>query len=276
MSTVQSLLFVLRSREYGFKSVSNEHKLLSIVDKTINSEYGNMIKYLSALKLAMNSKVWDDIDTTFADVMMTILDSTDPEQMYTVTDKKAQQREFFVLSGGLQLLLEFFSPPFVKKDARDMSSITVKQKNEFFNGLLVTLREVAFAVPSLSEKIFDDDHIVFLFTLLSHHSLFDNTMNLLEEIIATRPEVFNLSLVPNLFGLIEKFNSRTLSHFCRLFSMLVFEPEDRHIIEGSHVLRSTELLRLRRNRMTKTSVNVVERNQTLVSCCAWFSALRSI
>jgi hypothetical protein len=223
-----------------------------------------MIKYMTALKLAMKEKVWDNIDTTFSDVMMNILDSTDPEQMYTMTDKKAQQREFFVLSGGLQLLLQFFAPPFVKKDARDMSRITIEQKNEFFNGLLVTLREVAFVVPSLSEKIFNDDHIVFLFTLLSHHSLFDNTMNLLEEIIATRPQVFNLSLVPNLFDLIEKFNSRTLSHFCRLISMLVFEPEDRQIIEGTHVLRSTELLRLRRNRMTKTSVNLVERNQTLV------------
>lgn len=36
-------------------------------------------------------------------------------------------------------------------------------------------------------------------------------------------------------------------------------------MEGAHVLKSIELLTLRRNRMSKNSSGIVERNQSLVS-----------
>lgn len=103
------------------------------------------------------------------------------------------------------------------------------------------------------------------FTYLRHQSLFDNTMNLLEEILASRTDTFSLALIPKLFSLIRGFSSRQLAHFCRVLSLVLFEPEDRQIMEGSQVLRSTDLLKLRRNKMVKNNNGVVERNQSLVS-----------
>ena len=94
--------------------------------------------------------------------------------------------------------------------------------------------------------------------------MFDDTMNLLEEILASREETFSLLLIPNFFSLVDSFSSRPLSHFCRILSLVLFEPEDRQIMEGSQILKSLELLQLRRNRMAKNSSNVVERNQSLV------------
>jgi hypothetical protein len=107
--------------------------------------------------------------------------------------------------------------------------------------------------------------MVFFFTMLQHQPLFDNTMNLLEEILATREDTFQLSLIPDFYGLIGKFSARHLAHFCRVLSLVVFEPEDRHVMEGAHNLHSTELLQLRRNRLARTCGGVVERNQSLVS-----------
>ena len=94
--------------------------------------------------------------------------------------------------------------------------------------------------------------------------MFDDTMNLLEEILASREETFSLLLIPNFFSLVDSFSSRQLAHFCRILSLVLFEPEDRQIMEGSQILKSLELLQLRRNRMAKNSSNVVERNQSLV------------
>ena len=89
-------------------------------------------------------------------------------------------------------------------------------------------------------------------------------MNFVEEVLATKEEPFNLSLVPDLYVLLTSFDARQLSHFCRVLSLLLFEPEDRQIMEGSHSITSSELLQLRRNRLFKNSNQIVERNQCLV------------
>lgn len=133
-----------------------------------------------------------------------------------------------------------------------------------WNEVMVILREIAYAIPSLGEKIITTDQMVFFFTMLAHQPLFDNTMNLLEEIMAVRDDTFQLSLVPDFYSLVGKFSSRQLAHFCRILSLVLFEPEDRHVMEGHHSLHSSELLQLRRNRMARSCHGVVERNQSLV------------
>ena len=73
--------------------------------------------------------------------------------------------------------------------------------------------------------------------MLTHTCVFDHVMNILEEVLAFREDTFNLGLIPHFYSMVETFSSRQLAQFCRVLSLLVFEPEDRQIMEGSHVLK---------------------------------------
>lgn len=55
-----------------------------------------------------------------------------------------------------------------------------------------------------------------------------------------------------------------MAHFCRVLALVLFESEDRQIMESSKILKSFELLHLRKDRMTRASFNIVELNQSLV------------
>lgn len=174
-------------------------------------------------------------------------------------------RQMFIHVGGVKQLLRLFYAPYGNEDARKMSSAVIQRRAEFWNEVLVILREVSFSIPSLADNIFSDKELIFLFTLLYHSSVFDNAINLLEEILASRSETFLLGSIPDLFSLLNKFSVRQLAHFCRALSLLLFEPEDRLIMEGSQNLKSLDLLHLRRDRMVKMA-SKVEKNQFLVSC----------
>ena len=113
------------------------------------------------------------------------------------------------------------------------------------------------------DKTFSHDFIVCLFTMLAHSVLFDNAINLLEEILSIRQETFVLESIPSYDSLMQNFSVRQLTHFCRALSLLIFEPEDRLIIEGTSMIKSLELLQLRRDRMAKLD-NQVEKNQSYV------------
>lgn len=173
--------------------------------------------------------------------------------------KKKLQREYFALCGGVRLLVDI-----LKRNCRNRSNELLGDRNELRNEILVILRELVIAIPTISETIFENKDIVFYFSILNYQSLFDNTMNLLEDILASRDETFSLLNIPNFYSMVDKFSSRQLAHFCRVLSLVLFEPEDRQIMGGSQVLRSVDLLLLRRNRIAKNSSGIVERNQSLV------------
>lgn len=278
-----SLIDVMRAREIGERRIigcesnldtlriANNarefHKCMSRkTQKFIDEDYRGIISCIQALRRAVDQINWEGVEAAVGDIILTLLDSGNSNNvLFHVTPKKKQQRECFVRWGGVDLLLRLFEKPFVAhSDARKYSNPDVGRKCEVWNEILVILREVCFAIPSLSGKVFGMPHIVFLFTMLSHQSVFDNTMNLLEEILAARDDTFQLSLIPNVYSLFDKFSARQLAHFCRVLSLLLFEPEDRLVMEGSAVLHSVELLHLRRNRMAKNFSGVVERNQSLV------------
>lgn len=277
-----SLIDVMRAREIGehrilgFESnletlrIANSarefHKCMSrSTQKAIDEEYHGIISCTQALRRAVEQSNWEGVEAAVGDIILTLLDSGNSNTMFHVTRKKKQQRECFVRWGGMELLLRLFEIPFVAhNDARNYANPDMGRKCEVWNEILVILREVCFAIPSLTDKVFGIPHIVFLFTMLSHQSLFDNTMNLLEDVLASRDDTFQLSLIPNAYSLFNKFSARQLAHFCRVLSLLLFEPEDRLVVEGSAVLHSLELLHLRRNRMAKNFSGVVERNQSLV------------
>jgi hypothetical protein len=56
---------------------------------------------------------------------------------------------------------------------------------------------------------------------------------------------------------------RQLAHFCRVLALLIFEPEDRHLMESSKVLKSLDILQLRRDRMIRAN-SVIDRNQAIM------------
>ena len=105
------------------------------------------------------------------------------------------ERDAFVLSGGVDVLIRIFKEPsFVGAemaltyDARDLSEELVATRlAPCWNEVLASLRELVYAIPSLVENddIFDNgEFLPFLFTLLSHDSCFDGAAALIEEILS--------------------------------------------------------------------------------------------
>jgi hypothetical protein len=257
----EKFLINLRNREHG-KRVSSRTIITPCMEQNLNHELNKIMKKIKDLQNAIKTGNSVTIEYSVADILGNFIDSNhgnpiDPK-------KKRQHREAFVTYGGLSALLKVFSPPLAPLDARDLSKTTVSGRAELWNEVLVIIRELIVTVPGLTERLLSDQHMVFLFTMLSHQGVFDNVMNILEEVLASREDTFNLGSIPQFYSLVENFSSRHLAHFCRVLSLLVFEPEDRQIMEGSHVLKSLELLQLRRNRMARNSAGIVERNQNLV------------
>lgn len=235
------------------------------VNKRVDEEYQGTAVVLNNLRKAITVTHWEEIEPAVNDVMMNLLDNSSESQLFVVTPLKKKQREYFIAHGGIGLLMQLFRPPFLRhRDGRKIPANEVRRKSETWNEILVILREICYAIPAVTDTYFSADQMVFFFTLLHHQSVFDNSMSLLEEILAQREDTFQLSLIPDFYELVQKFSARQLAHFCRLLSLVLFEPEDRHIMDGTHVLHSTELLQLRRNRLSKNCGAVVERNQSLV------------
>ncbi|GKZ01085.1 hypothetical protein MPSEU_001060100 [Mayamaea pseudoterrestris] len=210
------------------------------------------------------------------------------------------ERDAFVLADGVNVLVKVFSEKsFVGQemalslDARDLSTeIVATRLAPCWNEALAALRELVFAIPALvSSRSIDDGYFVpFLFTLLSHDSTFDAAAALIEEILAilsqypqhpaasesgdmafqpagrvAEPKTFFLGNVPQLYELWNGFNCRQLAHFCRILALLVFEPEDRQLLESPAVLKSVELLRLRRSRAIRAGRDAtVDLNQSIL------------
>jgi hypothetical protein len=271
----RNVLSLLKARELKLDGQNNVLCNISVsnrLEKRIDEQYNNCIKVIKSLNKAVDAKNWDDIEHQIGKVIACLLDE-DPRSLFEVTDSKKQRREFFVVYGGLDSLLRTLRFAFKDQDPQNIKSTAITTITETLNEILVVLRELVFSISMRSDKGFDDSQLAFFFSLLSHKKLFDNTMNFVEEVLASREEPFNLSLVTNLFDLLSAFDARQLAHFCRVLSLLLFEPEDRQIMEGSHSITSSELLQLRRNRLFKNSNQIVERNQCLVRLMHTYRAM---
>jgi hypothetical protein len=216
------------------------------------------------------------------------------------------ERDAFVLGGGVQVLMRvFFVPAFIansptidmsKQDSRCLPTSMVSNKlASCWNEVLASLRELVYAMPILVQNgtiLEEGKFLPFLFTLLSHDSLFDAAATLIEEILcllshsppppvspdeapidgeyrsmnyAVPVRTFFLGNVPDLYSLWRAFNCRQLAHFCRILALLVFEPEDRQLLESPAVLKSLELLQLRRDRAARAGRDAtVDMNQSIL------------
>ena len=194
------------------------------IERRLDSSFNDISKCVRALSDAIDAVRWTDIQHAVRILFSKMLEVSPPDQSSSVSLGRKQEREVFVALGGMHLLLRLLGKPFCEPDARSMSSSAVNRHSELWNEVLVILREVCYSVPSLSEQLFGNTHIVFFFTMLMHRSIFENSISILEEILAVRIETFSLALVPDLFSLISKFGARHLAHFCRVLSLVLFEP----------------------------------------------------
>ncbi len=261
----------LHGRELG-RSLNMRSIFTSGIEKRINKELNHVLEDCDALATAIRLGREDNVAIVVGDVLGHFLDhsvyrdeSLAPISANDKAFKKKQQRELFMAMGGAESLLTLFLPPFAPVDAELISKPQMQEKSEMFNEVLVIIRELLSSVPAIADRLIDTKHLVFMFTLLRHQAVFDNTMSILEEVLASREDTLHLGVIPKLNSLVLRFSPRQLAHFCRVLSLVVFEPEDRSIMEGSQVLRSLELLQLRRNRMSRSCSGTVERNQNLVS-----------
>jgi hypothetical protein len=197
----------------------------------IDDNFNSIATNTQQLSTAISTGRWSEVENSLGNLITRLL-NTNPESVFAITPIKKQEREVFVFLHGIQSILLLFQKPFCETDARLITSTQFSRRSEVWNEILVILREVTYAIPTLSDQIFDSQHIVFFFTLLHHHSVFENAMNLLEEVLSSRLETFNLSLIPRIYSLISNFSVRQFAHFCRVLSLVIFEPEDRQIMEG--------------------------------------------
>ncbi|EEY56317.1 uncharacterized protein PITG_09826 [Phytophthora infestans T30-4] len=132
------------------------------------------------------------------------------------------------------------------------------------NDTMAILRELCYFSVNLAVQLCDKDGlVVYLFQLMGDVRFFDNASGLVEEILAVRNEAFDLTRVPNFHSVMQSLSSRQLAFFCRVLALVVFEPEDRRLLETAKVIKSLELLKLRRNRMMRAD-NIVDRNHALI------------
>jgi hypothetical protein len=221
-----SIIDTLHNRELGRdKSYKRNDSFIMVpgIEKRLGESFNDIATHIKALRSAIEAVKLADIQYALRMIFSKIMESYIPEQSCLSLERK-QQREVFVALGGMHLLLRLFEKPFSEPDGRSMPASVVNRHSELWNECLMILREVSYSIPTLSEQLFGDKHIVFLFTLLVHRSVFENCVSLLEEILAVRIDTFSLALIPDLFVLIAKFSARQLGHFCRVLSLVLFEP----------------------------------------------------
>jgi len=247
----------------------NSNEKLEILSKLKTTDEQRDISLLSKntfeLKIAIDKQDWTSIASLIDDLFKKILGPPDAATIYQITHTKRQLRETYVSVGGLDVLMILLYP----KDNKRYNTIKIEKYVNTWNQIMVILREIVYSIPTLAATYFSKQHIHILFTMLTVDCIFDGCINLIEEILALKTEALDITEIPNATGLFKLFGTRKLAVLTRVLSLLLFEPEDRIAMEEANNLGNLDLLRLRRDRMTKQS-SAVERNQHFILSCPYF------
>jgi len=130
-------------------------------------------------------------------------------------------------------------------------------KLSVLNETLGILRELCFYAPTLAQRIGKDKQLtIYLFQLMHKKIFFENAAGLAEEILSVKDDSFDLTSVRKCYfvlfatrlfftfnfvfvayfnQIIEGFSCRQLAFFCRVLALIVFEPEDRKLLENSSI-----------------------------------------
>ena len=149
--------------------------------------------------------------------------------------------------------------------ARDLDKRKVKNNAATWNEALVLLRELCYLDNNVPSDYISKHFLIYLFTMASHSCIFEGVVGLIEEVLSLLPAagLFDVSEVPEFYSLLRGLNCRQMGHFCRVMALLVFEPEDRVLMESSTVLKSLSLLQLRRDRTSRASTTI-DKNQSII------------
>lgn len=163
-------------------------------------------------------------------------EGNDEASLYSVTPEKRLQREMFVALGGVRCLLKLLEPPFADRDARTTPKSVMYERSEVLKEALIVFREVCFSSSYVSREI-SLANIQYLLSLLSHKTLFDCTISVLEEILSSpnMVDTFDLTSLRGANELFESFSTKQLVLMCRVLSLVLFEPEDRMAMESATV-----------------------------------------
>jgi len=248
-------------REKFEKNKVHQH-IVEITEDLRSTIFANISKEPNTASNRRNID-FSEINLRVTYVISNLLSAENDGDVFKITPKRFYERSLFVQMGGVELLLLLLQPPFMSKDARNELPSSINRNSELWNEILVILREVFYALPSYCDIVMSNEIILKLFTMLGHTSIQENTMNLLEEVLAGRKATFPLELVSNLHSLINNMPPRQLAHFCRILAVILFEPEDRMIMDSPYTLQGHGILKLRRNRLSRSG-RLVEINQTLI------------
>lgn len=205
-----NMLDMLRSREMGGRMLLTNQSLGVNTKALLNDDFNRISSSISDLEEAIQKRNIAEIEQSVAQMLTHMVDPTASESPYDISPRRKLEREMFATLGGLNALVALIEPPLSGYDARLMASSHVEAKIEYWNEVLVLLREICYSVPNLADNTFTNRHIAFLFTLLSHKVVFENTVNLIEEILAVKVDTFDLMVVPQLYLLVDSFNPRHL------------------------------------------------------------------
>lgn len=116
----------------------------------------------------------------------------------------------------------------------------------------------------VAERLSDQrTSIRLLFDMMRHKNLFEACVCVLEELLAVTDETFNLAEVPNLYELIESLDRTELVSFCRVLSLVIFEPEDKGNVESLKILQPSELLSMRKS-LSGSAVKATDKNHAVL------------
>eukprot|EP00968_Pinguiococcus_pyrenoidosus_P023589 scaffold3887_cov214-Pinguiococcus_pyrenoidosus.AAC.3 len=236
-------------------------KAPKIVQQRVDSEYDSLHSMVDRLRVAVLPGKINVREATDAMRALTRVLVEGPGFETAIVNKRMERlRDAFIMVDGPAVLVQLFQPPFAPRDLMSSADIGLRNLEEVWNDAIVTLREICYTHPDISEPFCRKHLMLFFFSLMGRKALFDSAASIIEELLAVNPCLFRLDDVPRLDDIISSFSCRQLAIFCRVLALLIYDPEDRQMLESAKVVKSHALLQLRRDRVSRTSA-IVEANQ---------------
>lgn len=263
----QNICLQLASRETDHRGgrLRSMSALPQPIIKRLDEEFGRMPSLVMELRSAMDGK------TVLRDTLKKVAEAlAEPADRTQLDVKDRLGREWFVLFGGADTIARLVQVPSNPSQAAlagfhgDLGPRVSSASDLKLQGLQL-LRDLCFSLQSLSEQLSSQkSFVVHLFQLMREQKMFEEAVGLCEEVLAFRGEVFSLSNIPDIEGLIKSLSKRQLALFCGVLALVVFEAEDRSSSETLKVTPSADLLMARREQVMLTHVKTTDRNHAVL------------
>ncbi|EWM28574.1 Protein of unknown function DUF3689 [Nannochloropsis gaditana] len=190
----------------------------------------------------------------------------DPPGRVRADSGHADDREMFVRVNGPEAVLRLLSPPVLVASEVENLNVNLLHASlgEVVNESMALLRAAVHVDQDTGARLASDEVVVVFFQLLRHRCFFDGAAAVLEDLLGDRAETFFMGRVRDLRGILLSLSLRQLAHFCRVLALLVFDQEDRSLMEAGHAMQSLEILQMRRDRLYRPNPTL-DRNQALLA-----------